>query len=90
MTPQETEIRNRILLSVAAYAYEYEDTSIITDADYDTLAKKIDPNMETGNAMLDIFFREEYTPDSGMWVHKHPQKDRLKKIYGMVYKGERY
>jgi len=90
MTPQETEIRNRILLSVAAYAYEYEDTSIITDDEYDTLAKKINPNMETGNAMLDIFFCEEYIPDSGMWVHKHPQKDRLKKIYGMVYKGEQY
>ena len=34
------EIRNRIRLSVAAYAYEYKDDPIMSDDDFDKLAKK--------------------------------------------------
>ena len=37
------EIRNRIKLSVAAYAYEFEGDSIMTDHEYDELSLKINP-----------------------------------------------
>ena len=51
------EIRNRIKLSVAAYAYEFVGDSIMSDHEYDELSRKINPNEETGNDMMDKFFQ---------------------------------
>ncbi len=80
------EIRNRIRLSVAAYAYEYMDDPIMSDTDFDKLALKINPNEKTGNRKLDNFFKEHFMPDTGMWIHKHPEKEKLKYIYKEYYK----
>lgn len=85
-TPIETERRHRIRLSVAAYAYEFDNTSIMSDADFDELAKQIDPEVMTGHAILDQFFRTEFQPDTGQWIHKHPELDRVKSVYERVYK----
>jgi hypothetical protein len=74
------EIRNRIRVSVAAYAYEYLDQAIMSDADFDVLCKSINPALTTGNAKLDTFFRDCFSADTGMWIHKHPEKDKLKNI----------
>lgn len=74
------EIRNRIRVSVAAYAYEYLDQAIMSDADFDELCKSINPALTTGNAKLDMFFRDCFSADTGMWIHKHPEKDKLKNI----------
>jgi predicted component of viral defense system (DUF524 family) len=81
------ETRNRILLSIAAYAYEFRSDSIISDAEYDQLSKLIQPQLKTGNAMLDIFFSEEFNANTGQWVTKHPELEKLKYIYETVYKG---
>ena len=35
------EVRNRIRLSVAAYAYEYKDDPIMSDDEFDALSNKI-------------------------------------------------
>ena len=51
MINQET--RNRIKVSVAAYAYEYLDTSIMSDSEYDALSQQIDIKKKTGNEMLE-------------------------------------
>ena len=80
------EIRNRIRLSVAAYAYEYIDDPIMSDTDFDALALKINPNENTGNRKLDNFFKKEFMPDTGMWIHKHPEKEKLKNLYMEYYK----
>ena len=80
------EIRNRIRLSVAAYAYEYMDDPIMSDTDFDALALKINVNEKTGNRKLDNFFKEHFMPDTGMWIHKHPEKEKLKYIYKEYYK----
>ena len=71
------EIRNRIRLSVAAYAYEYKDDPIMSDDDFDKLAKEINPEEKTGNRKLDNFFKKEFATDTGMWIHKHPERDKL-------------
>ena len=84
MVNQET--RNRIKISVAAYAYEYLDTSIMSDSEYDTLSQRIDIKKKTGNEMLDNFFEKHFIPDTGMWVHKHPEKEKLKYLYEGFYK----
>ena len=84
MINQET--RNRIKVSVAAYAYEYLDTSIISDSEYDALSQQIDIKKKTGNEMLDNFFEKHFIADTGMWVHKHPEKEKLKNLYERFYK----
>jgi hypothetical protein len=83
---EETERRNRIKLSVAAYAYEFDNTSIISDADFDKLAQQINVQINTGNTVLDRFFGTEFQPDTGQWIHKHPELDKVKQLYHRFYK----
>ena len=80
------EIRNRIRLSVAAYAYEYKDDPIMSDENFDKLAKEINPEEKTGNRKLDNFFKKEFTADTGMWIHKHPERNKLEQIYLNFFK----
>ena len=81
MASHNKEIRNRIRLSLASYAYEFHDDSLMTDAEFDKLSREINPNEKTGNELIDRFFREEFVPDSGMWIRSHPELDKLKLIY---------
>ena len=83
------EIRNRIRLSVAAYAYEYKDDPIMSDTEFDELAKKIDVSEKTGNRKLDNFFKKHFAPDTGMWIHKHPERSKLEYIYENYFKKNR-
>ena len=83
------EIRNRILVSVAAYAYEYLNAPIMSDSEFDALAQQIDLTQDTGNKKLDDFFKNNFTADSGMWIHKHPEKTKLEYLYKEYYNGKR-
>jgi hypothetical protein len=78
----------RIRLSVAAYAYEFEDTSVMSDGEFDKLSLEVDPKITTGNRKLDDFFRREFHPDTGQWVHKHPEKHKLKHIFNTYMENE--
>ena len=86
MTEVEAERRRRIRLSVAAYCYEYMDTPIMSDHDFDRLSEQVDLSIITGNAKLDNFFKKHFEPASGMWVRKHPDKNGLHNIYERVWK----
>lgn len=79
------EARNRIRLSVAAYAYEVLSTSIISDSDFDALCLRINPEIPTGNEKMDKFFREEFDPSTGVWIWKHPELHLIHNIYKEVY-----
>jgi NAD-dependent DNA ligase len=81
------EIRNRIKLSVAAYAYEMEDDSIMSDADFDNLCREIKVNETTGNEKMDNFFKTEFNPSTGQWIHKHPELNKIAEIYKKYYKS---
>ena len=81
-----TETRNRIRLAVAAYAYECMNDSIMSDAEFDELSKRIDPSFKTGNRKLDSFFKKRFSADTGMWVHMHPEKHKLDYLYRTYYK----
>ena len=81
------EIRNRIKLSVAAYAYEFKGDSIMTDHEYDELSLKINPNEKTGNDMMDKFFKTQFQPDTGMWIRLHPEIKKLEYLYKKYYKN---
>ena len=81
------EIRNRIKLSIAAYAYEFLGESIMTDHEYDELSLKINPNEKTGNDMMDEFFKTQFQPDTGMWIRSHPEIEKLEYLYKKYYKN---
>ena len=81
------EIRNRIKLSVAAYAYEFEGDSIMTDHEYDELSLKINPSEKTGNDVMDKFFKTQFQPDTGMWIRSHPEIKKLEYLYKKYYKN---
>lgn len=85
MTPLEVERRNRIRLSVAAYAYEFFDQPVMSDGDFDDLARRIDPEVPTGNRVMDRFFRTEFDPSTGVWIHEHPNQEGLRRILRQVY-----
>jgi hypothetical protein len=82
----EREVRRRIVLSVAAYSYEYEDESIMSDADFDKMSLEVRPKMKTGNDKMDRFFKNNFDPSTGQWIRKHPRIDRIKQIYNDYYK----
>jgi hypothetical protein len=88
-SPVEIERRNRIKLSVAAYAYEFHADSIISDAEFDNLSDQINVQIRTGNERIDDFFCEHFEPHTGMWIQKHPDRDGLEKIYQKHYKKKR-
>lgn len=83
------EIRNRIRVAVAAFAYEMESDPVMSDAEFDALALKINPAVKTGNPVMDKFFAVQFDPSTGSWVHKHPNKKGLERIYNMLKRGKR-
>jgi len=80
------ETRNRIRLSVAAYAYEMLDVSVMSDTEFDSLSKSLDPSFSTGNKVMDDFFSREFNADTGVWIHKHPDLKGIKSLYERYYK----
>lgn len=80
----ERERRSRIRLSVWAYAYEYESDYLVPDSYFDGEAALIDPQLPTGNAKLDKFFREHFSHSTGMWIRKHPELHRVKALYTKI------
>ena len=81
----EKERHRRIKLSIAAYAYEVHSDSIMSDSEFDNLALQINEVLVTGNQLLDKFFVEEFSPYTGQWIHKHPDKPGLEKLYQKFY-----
>lgn len=82
------EIRRRIRVAVAAYAYEIANDPVMSDAQYDSLAREIDPDAPTNDAELDRFFMVHFDPDTGQWVHKHPHLGLLKHLYETIYRAD--
>lgn len=81
----EHQTRRRILISMAAYAYEILDEPYLSDHMYDDWAERIHPEIGTGNMELDIFFYDHYSPMTGMWIHKHPDLEGIKRLYDRYY-----
>jgi hypothetical protein len=87
-SPIEIERRRRIKVSIAAYAYEFLADSIMEDHEFDQLCLEIDIQINTGNRKLDTFFKNEFNPATGYWVHQHPEKEKLKDLYERYYKDD--
>lgn len=81
------ERRNRIFISIYAYAYEFDNNSLIPDSEFDILSKQINSNAFTFNKKLDKFFKNHFQPCTGMWIHKHPELEKIKNIYEKYFKN---
>ena len=75
-----SEKRKRIRCALFAYAYELGEP-LVPDAEFDALATSIDPSVSTGDEKLDAFFRTEFQPYTGSWVHAHPELWKLSDLY---------
>lgn len=80
------QTRIRIKLSVAAYAYEYLSTEIMSDHEFDQLTLTVDLSISTSNAELDKYFRKYFNPSTGMWIRNHPNIQGLHNLYERYYK----
>lgn len=86
-SPIEREVRRRIQVSVAAYGYEFENKSVMLDRHWDEMAQQINPQMGTCHPLIDEFFATEFSPMTGMWIHKHPELGRIKELFENYYRA---
>lgn len=78
------ETRRRIRAAVAAWAYEVHDDPIMSDSEFDALARSICVDRSTRRGDMDAWFLMNFNPSTGVWVHQHPEKDGLERIYQML------
>lgn len=81
----DQETKNRIRLSVAAYAFEFENDPTMYDQEFDNLAHSINPKLRTGNPSVDDLFETRFDPYSTEWVHCHPDINGLRELYFRYY-----
>lgn len=87
-TEIEKEIKNRIKLSVYAYAYEFQDDSLVSDNEFDKLSYNIKNKVKTGNLLMDNFFDKVFEPHTGSWIQNHPELVKIGKLYLKHYKKD--
>lgn len=85
-TSKEIETRRRIKLSIWAYAYEFENHSVVSDAVYDVESYQVDLSVETDRLDLDYWLRAFFDPSTGLWIHGHPELSRIKQLYERFYR----
>lgn len=83
-TEMEIERAKRIRASTAAYAYEFMNTPLMLDEEFDALCRQINPAISTNKPVIDEFFRTEFSPNTGMWIYKHPELEGIKRIYNSL------
>lgn len=82
----EIETRRRIMVAVWAYAYEFENVSIVSDHHFDAECLKVNLSISTMRPDLDKWFRAEFDPSTGVWIHNHPELDKIKALYERWFK----
>lgn len=84
-TEIELERHRRIKVSVWAYAYEFMNISLVDDHIFDAACYKVNKALGTGNKVMDDFFKNEFEPYTGSWIHRHPGLMGIKDIYNKWY-----
>ncbi len=80
---KELETHNRIRVLLWAYAYEFMNNSLVDDNTFDSTCLLIDLNTKTDRPDMDEWFKANFAPFTGQWIHSLPQKelDRLHTLY---------
>lgn len=84
----EREVQRRIILSVAAFAYEIRADAFMSDHAFDKLAESINPRQGTCHPILDEFFAHHFSPMTGMWIHQHPDLVGIERIFDRWFVGD--
>lgn len=82
---REIEAKRRTKVAIWAYAYEFEDNPLVSDAIFDSECAKINPAVATTRPELDEWFKQQFSPHTGSWVHVHPDLERLRSLYNEYY-----
>lgn len=77
------------MLAVWAYAYEIMGETLVSDHHFDDECRKVNLLQPTGNKQMDAWFKKNFEPCSGMWVHNHPNKKRLAEMANEILQGIR-
>lgn len=83
-TPTEIERRRRIRVALWAYAYEEHSVSLVSDAEFDEECLKVNLKQSTGDRRMDNWFRKTFSPHTGQWVHNHPNRTGLERLYRLL------
>ena len=81
------EKQKRMKAALAACTYEMYNHSIMSDSEFDQLCMSIDTSVGTDRPDLDEWFRKEFDPCTGSWVHCHPDLPRLRQIAEALVNG---
>lgn len=81
------EVRKRIRVALAAYAYEVMAQPIMSDSEYDALAASVDLSVMTNRPDMDVWFILNFQPHTGQWIWKHPELVRIGEIYEQVFRS---
>jgi hypothetical protein len=57
----------------------------MSDAEFDKMCIDVDLKVDTGNKLLDSYFKKNFDPSTGQWIHKHPELDKITKLYEDYY-----
>lgn len=76
----DEQTRIRIRVALAALAYEGHNRPIMSDAEFDQLCLKVDVSIATRRPELDAWFKKNFSPETGQWVWKHPERNVLDAI----------
>jgi len=76
-----TQAGIRAQVALWAFAYEIMNDSIVSDAVYDTRCLEVDLSVTTNRPDLDEWFKGNFQPYTGAWVHAHPEKIKLASLY---------
>ena len=73
------------MVSVWAYAYEIADPpqSLVPDHVFDAECYMVAAGLsvETDRLDLDYWFRGVFAPCTGLWIHEHPELDKIRNLY---------
>ena len=75
------ETRLRILVSIYAYAYEIMADPLVSDGQFDEIAREININVDTLRPDLDAFFRAQFDPCTGSWIYRHPELSSVARMH---------
>lgn len=89
LTPeQDFQKRLRCRLAVWAWAYEGLNESLVDDHMFDKECLRVDLDVDTDSPEWDLWWRENFSPETGAWINKHPDKKRLTELVS-IFKGFR-
>lgn len=76
---EEYKLREKV--AYHAFLYEVKFDSPMSDYEWDILARKVDVTKSCGNIDLDMWYKTNYSADTGHWIWSYPLLYSFKEKY---------